>query len=173
MGIPSFGYNKDVLLSLSLLGLLLEFTLSHRFFLLQSTLDAIVSKFQGGILPLAALASDPSFAKNLASLTLIAPITFVGNITSPVLNMWGTGFSPDEVNVGQLLRVPVIIEFLDLLCQRALIIAPHLLMPQASCNLEDGLEVVSYLRHHSNNLTLAIHSGTKPSLPQLFCVDSN
>ena len=54
---------------------------------------------QGGMLPLAIASEDSAFAKKIASIVSIGPIVFVGNITSPILNEWGNGNTPDTVQI--------------------------------------------------------------------------
>eukprot|EP00897_Mesotaenium_endlicherianum_P004035 jgi/Mesen1/365/ME000001S02676 len=52
---------------------------------------------QGATLPVMAAASLPvTFASKIASASLIGPFCYLGNVTSPALNQWGNGATPDD-----------------------------------------------------------------------------
>eukprot|EP00850_Spirogloea_muscicola_P022960 SM000320S12011 [mRNA] locus=s320:74013:76104:- [translate_table: standard] len=52
---------------------------------------------QGTVVGLAAATTQAYLVASLASMTLIGPIIYLGNVTSPTLQRWGTGFTPDEI----------------------------------------------------------------------------
>eukprot|EP00270_Netrium_digitus_P009470 TRINITY_DN2872_c0_g2_i2.p2 TRINITY_DN2872_c0_g2~~TRINITY_DN2872_c0_g2_i2.p2 ORF type:complete len:152 (+),score=5.33 TRINITY_DN2872_c0_g2_i2:339-794(+) len=52
---------------------------------------------QGGMLAIAAAVASNYIANSLASVTAIGPICYWENITSPVLQRWAYGWTPDEV----------------------------------------------------------------------------